>query len=398
MTENINRLILLNQMAGPLFRELAEDLSPMYQSGCVLVTGHPDTLALENDYRRKLVISPAPGHNRSSKFQRVLSWLKYVLFISKSVLFAKTGDGILLVSNPPILGGWVFLLTRLNKVPYSVLVLDIHPEVYVRLGVLKENNILVKIWYYMNSVVYKNACGVVTIGERMAKLVKAQCSKNMPDVAVVPLWVDTNTIKPIPRSDNPYALHFLKATDKFVVLYSGNMGSSHDIESMLVAALILRKVTEIKFLFIGEGDKFRFVEEFVQKHQLDNVALFPFQPEAVIKYTLPLADVALVSLGHGMEDLMVPSKTFYYLAAGSAIVAIANDDSELSDLLAQRDCGVLVAPGDPSSLAEVLIKLESSRRDVDLMKKNARQLAEDRFSRQACINEFSRFLRKSKLL
>ena len=40
----VTRLIMLNQMAGPLFRELAEDLAPLYEDGCLLMTGHPDTL------------------------------------------------------------------------------------------------------------------------------------------------------------------------------------------------------------------------------------------------------------------------------------------------------------------------------------------------------------------
>ena len=398
MNTKINRLIMLNQMAGPLFRELAEDLAPLYESGCVLVTGHPDTLALKVGKGCKLVIKPAPIHNRSSRFQRVLSWFKYVLFISRSVLFARNGDGILLVSNPPILGGWVWLLTRLNKVPYSVLVLDIHPEVFVRLGALKENSLVVKFWYSMNRLVYSNARAVVTIGERMAELVNAQCHEDAPDVAVVPLWVDVNTIKPMPRNDNPYALDFIKESDEFIVLYSGNMGSSHDIDSMLMAALALRDITKIKFLFIGEGDKYKDVEEFIQKHRLTNVALFPFQPEPMIKYTLPLADVSLVSLDQGMEDLMIPSKSFYYLAAGSAVVAIANEKSELSDLLRQRACGVLVPPGDPNTLAETLKSLESNPDKLASMKNNARQLAEEKFSRHACTADFADFLKQSDLL
>jgi len=398
MNTKINRLIMLNQMAGPLFRELAEDLAPLYESGCVLVTGHPDTVALKVGKESKLVIKPAPKHNRNSKFQRVRSWLQYVLFISKSVLLARAGDGILLVSNPPILGGWVWLLTRLNKIPYAVLVLDIHPEVFIRLGALKKDSLVVKLWYSMNRLVYKNANAVITIGKRMADLVNSQLPLGAPDVAIVSLWVDVNNIKPISRNKNPYALDFIKSSDEFIVLYSGNMGSSHDIDSMLMAALTLRDITKIKFLFIGEGDKYKDVEDFIQKHRLTNVALFPFQPESMIKYTLPLADVSLVSLDQGMEDLMIPSKSFYYLAAGSAIVAIANENSELSDLLGRRGCGVLVPPGDSNTLAETLKSLEANPKKVASMKNNARQLAEEKFSRQACTTEFANFLIQSDLL
>ena len=53
---DIKRLILLNQMAGPLFRELAEGLSDAYDEGCFLLTGHPDTLSLRNKVNQKLYI------------------------------------------------------------------------------------------------------------------------------------------------------------------------------------------------------------------------------------------------------------------------------------------------------------------------------------------------------
>ena len=151
-------------------------------------------------------------------------------------------------------------------------------------------------------------------------------------------------------------------------------------------------------IVIGEGDKYKDVEEFIQKHQLSNVSLFPFQPESMIRYTLPLADVSLVSLDQGMEDLMIPSKSFYYLAAGSAVVAIANKKSELSDLLGQRACGVLVPPGDPNKLAETLKGLEANPKKVASMKNNARQLAEERFSRDNCTSNFADFLKQSDFL
>jgi hypothetical protein len=75
MNTKINRLIMLNQMAGPLFRELAEDLAPLYESGCVLVTGHPDTVALKVGKESKLVIKSAPC-NMCYLFLRASSWLE----------------------------------------------------------------------------------------------------------------------------------------------------------------------------------------------------------------------------------------------------------------------------------------------------------------------------------
>ena len=95
---------------------------------------------------------------------------------------------------------------------------------------------------------------------------------------------------------------------------------------------------------------------------------------------------------------MVPSKSFYYLAVGSALIAITSDNSELSDLLHTNYCGIVVPPGQPDLLAENILNLASNPQDLALMKRNARELAETNYSRHACTLEFSEFLRQSGLL
>ena len=385
-------------MAGPMFRELAEDLAPLYPEGCVLVTGHPDTLAKRLVVTPNLTIKMAPTYNRTSKFQRVYSWLSYTLVASRYILLSGQDDAILLVSNPPILGAWVWLLTRFKKTPYAVLVYDIHPDVLIRLGVLNPNSWMVKLWNAANRKVYESANLTITIGQRMAGLLNKQKSTKTKHVVTVTPWVDVNKMKPIKRTENPYINKFLSVKDEFVVLYSGNMGASHDIDSILMSALVLKNQTSIKFIFIGEGDKYNDIDKFIQIHQLSNISLFPFQPESMIKYSMAIADVSLVSLDQGMEDLMVPSKSFYYLAVGSALIAITNDKSELSDLLHSNYCGIIVPPGQPDILAESILNLASSPQDLALMKKNARELAEKKYSRHACTLEFSEFLRQSGLL
>ena len=313
--QKINRLIMLNQMAGPLFRELAEDLSFLYKDGCLLLTGHPDTLNANLEKFPKLVIQETPIYNRSSKVNRVVSWLRYITSISRFIIFSKKGDVILLVSNPPIVGPWVWLLTRIKPIPYGVLIYDIYPEVLIRLGILKETNIVAKIWKRINRSVYKHASLIVTIGNRMAKTIQKQIKESPLKVSVVAPWADVDVIKPLLRVNNPYAARFSKG-EKFVVMYSGNMGISHDIDSILEAARLLRNDHRISFLFIGDGAKSTELEAFISKHDLKNVSLFPFQPEDMLPYTLSIADISLVTLDEGMEDLMVPSKTFFLLSRG----------------------------------------------------------------------------------
>ena len=163
----IKRLVMLNQMAGPLFRELAEGLAPLFEDGCLLSTGHPDTLALKNQLPKKIDLIIAPVYDRTSKLKRIISWIKYLISISRLVLGSKKTDGFLLTSNPPLLGAWFWLLTRFRQRPYTVLIYDIHPDVLVMMGIFAINNPVVKIWHWMNNKVYRDAKAVVTLGKHL---------------------------------------------------------------------------------------------------------------------------------------------------------------------------------------------------------------------------------------
>ena len=175
---DIKRLILLNQMAGPLYRELAEGLSEAYDEGCLLYTGHPDTLSARNKAQQKLNIKSAPIYNRSSNISRILSWIKYIISSSFLILKSKKTDAFMIVSNPPILGGWFWLLNNIKKRKYSVLVYDIYPDILFLMGIISKKNIIVKLWRWINYKVYRDASVVVTIGHHMAKRLYKQFPKD----------------------------------------------------------------------------------------------------------------------------------------------------------------------------------------------------------------------------
>ena len=392
----MRRLILLNQSTGSLFHQLSAGLADRYPDGCVLLTGNAGAAHAISESRVALEVHAAPSYDRRSRFRRVLSWLRYVLRTTRFVLTAREGDAILLVSNPPLVGPWVWLLTHFRRVPYAVLVYDIHPDVLVGLGVLRERGIPARIWQSINRRVYRRAQAVITIGHRMATVIQKQVGEDYPKVAVVPPWVDVNVIRPLPRDQNPLA-HTYVPEGALVVLYSGNFGASHDIDGILEAAHQLQEEPDIFFLLIGGGEKYPEAASYAERHGLTNLRVLPWQPEERVPFTLPLGDIALVALDEGMEDYMVPSKTFSYLAAGSAIVAITNEPSELTEILDQAPVGLRVPPRQPDTLASAIRTLAADKPRLAAMRAEARQLAEERYSREAGVAAFAHVLEEAGL-
>lgn len=382
----IKKILFLNQMAGPLFRELAEDLSKIFTQKSELYTGHPDTLEYIDTFEM-LKISKSPLYDRKSKLTRVISWLKYSFLAFFKVFFAPKGTLIFIVSNPPLLGPLAWFVSKCRKLPYVVLIYDMHPDTMISFGVLKESSIAVKVWRYINKCVWEQAYAVYTIGDVMAEKLTKQFDVNktqLKHVGVIPPWADTENIKPIKKSLNPL-VNELSQTDCITVLYSGNMGISHDIDSMLKAAKLLQDRQDIKFLFIGEGEKWQPAYDFVKAEQLSNVQVLPFQPEERLPYTIALGDISLVALDEGAEGLMVPSKMYYYMAAGAAIIGICQGRNDLKESIMLGNCGVIVKPGEPILLASEILRLSGDLSTLEILKSNARNASIKYFSRSACI-------------
>jgi len=367
--------LFLNQMAGPLFRELAEDLSsgPV---GNVLLTGHPDTLAA--DVAPGLKIISGPEYDRGGRARRLWSWLRFFIRALRVVLMEDRSRVLFIVSNPPFLGGVGLVFRFFRRQRYVLLVYDIYPDLAVALGRLRPGWV-VRCWQWFNRIVYEKAELVFTLSEAMARTLESQFDvrrTKAEKVMVVPAWADIARIKPLGREKNEFAKEkgLLVGT---TVLYSGNMGYSHDLETILGAAERLAGEKDIRFLFIGNGAQERLVKQRADNFP-ETIMWLPFQPEANLPLSLTAGDVGIISCRKGTEGLMVPSKTYYYLAAGLAPVFIG---AESCVSICGEEVGVHVLNGDAEGLAEQIKKWQRDPESLAKIQRHAREIAESRFSR-----------------
>ena len=110
-----------------------------------------------------------------------------------------------------------------------------------------------------------------------------------------------------------------------------------------------------------------------EDNNLSNVTFLPYQDPEVLPFSFGSADFAIVSLSSVAEGLSVPSKTFYSLAAGSAIIAISEKGSEIEQLISKNDCGISIQPNEVSIMRDFLTN--TSDLDLEQKKKNSRILS-----------------------
>jgi glycosyltransferase involved in cell wall biosynthesis len=223
------------------------------------------------------------------------------------------------------------------------------------------------------------------------RLTVQQLQRGMGDadvlITVIPNWADVESIRPLPKAQNPFAQQHGQV-GKFTVLYSGKMGATHDLDTLLAVARRWRAREDVGFLLIGGGTKYVELADAVQRDHLTNVTLLPWQPEAVLPHSLPCGDVAVVTLDKGAEGVSMPSRTYFMMAAGCAIVGVNHGDNDLRSTLATYHCGVSVEPGDVDALDAALQRFYADAAFLRECRHNARAAAERAFSHQVILQQY----------
>jgi len=292
----------------------------------------------------------------------------------KALFTFKQGDVVIVVTNPPPLPSVALLAARMRRAQCVLLVHDVYPEVLVATGLLREDSLLLRSLRWLNRRLYPRFERVIVLGRDMQRLVESRFMPENKKATLITNWADIETISPKPRKENRL-LKQRGLEDQFVIQYSGNMGRTHGLETILEAAVLLQQEESIHFLLIGSGAKRRGVEAYLSSARLRNVTLLPLQLRQDLAETLNACDVAVISFIKGIAGISVPSRTYNVMAAGRPIIAVADDDSELALVVREERIGWVVRPGDKAGLVEAIRHAQSEPRKLKEMGERARTAA-----------------------
>lgn len=305
-------------------------------------------------------------YDKSSTLKRLLTWVGAFVHLLWVVWRRSKHCHLVLVSNPP-LNVFVPLFTRKK---FSFIVYDLYPDSLFSQGFVKRNSFLGRWWMTKNKQIFAKADCVFTLSEDMKKAVAQYVAEDK--IKIVYNWAHNEHIRPIDKKENVF-LTDLKLQDKFIVLYSGNMGMTHDIDVLVDVADRLKENEKIHFLFIGEGAKKAVVEEKVARYGLKNCSVLPYQPLEVLPYSMGAADLAVVTTDAKQSGLSVPSKTYTYLATGAALLCLAEDNTELARLTRERRIGRCFVSQDLGGIAGYILQMVFDRRLLQEYKDNSRK-------------------------
>ena len=354
---------------GQLLTELCEDLVARFGYDVTVVAGMP--LAAEQavepmrwyrpvrtEMRNGVRILRAWGTSLPTrKFTgRISNYLSY--FASAALASFRIGrpDVIVSLTDPPIVSLTAIGAARLTGAKFVFLCQDVFPEV-ARLLEDFQNAKVEAVLSWVGRFTVKQADRIITLGDTMTRRLKTTKNADARKVTVIHNWSDAEAIQPASK-DNPFTRE-QHLVDRFVVMHSGNVGQSQDVDALLDVADLLRDLPDVVITIVGEGSRKKHLQSETARRGLTNVLFLPYQPKSRLIDSFAAADLFIVSLKRGLAGYIVPSKLYGILVAGRPFIAAIEDDSEAAQIAREHDCGVVVEPGDRQAIADAIRRLHA---------------------------------------
>lgn len=322
---------------------------------------------------------------------KMMNSVTFTVLVLSRLLRTKFDVPVLVSTTPPFLSFAAALASWATGLRYVLRVADVYPDTAVNLGILKERRPTTILWHFLNRTAYRRASAIIVLGRCMADVINRRTARRFADkVHCIHVWGDDSMIQTAGAEDLE-ANEFTTAwglEGKFVVLYAGNMGRSHDIETIMKAARRLSHDPTILFLMVCSGYKRPWAIRFAAEHGLTNCQFRDHVEREFFPRLLRVAGVGLTCLQKGQEGLSVPSKAYGLMTAGVPQIAVMAPSAEIARVAVEEDCGVVVEPGDVDGLVTAISELRDAPARRRRMAENARRANTQRYSLKAAASRY----------
>ncbi|MCD8157618.1 MAG: hypothetical protein LUD77_01635 [Clostridiales bacterium] len=157
--------------------------------------------------------------------------------------------------------------------------------------------------------------------------------------------------------------------NKFVFMYSGNIGLYYDLEGIIkVIEKFQGAVTpdgkEVAFTFVSTGSVLDKLVLYTRQHKMTNVIFIPYQDIEDLIYSLNAGDVHFCVNAKGIKGGSCPSKFYGLAAAGKPVLGVLEKGSEVRSLIEEIGCGLVTEPGNYAGVEyEIKWFIENSSSD-----------------------------------
>lgn len=319
-------------------------------------------------------------------YKRLHSYLKYLL-LGLYVLFFKVKKdyNIIIASSPPISIAFLGLIAKLvKKCPLIFEVRDLWPEAIKDLKIIN-NKIVLKALYKFEGYIYKISDKIIVLSPSF----KIDITKRYKEIGNKIKCIENGVLTSrMPAKNTPIDVDIRK----FNIVYSGAMGVANNVLSVLKSAKALKKISNIKFILIGDGMDKKMLEEYKFKNDLSNVEFHPS-----MKYEGALSVISKCDLGIvvfkplSVFEKNLSNKMFDYLFCGLPVLMASKGEG--SNFIQNYHLGELVNINEVSSWVEKILFLKDNPNLRVTYSNNGKKLIKEKYNRKDLAIKYFKLFR-----
>lgn len=199
-----------------------------------------------------------------------------------------------------------------------------------------------------------------------------------------------NDIKAFDAGITAFADDVEKQPDEIWVMYTGTLGASYDLSTLIKASALLdSKIPNLRVLILGDGPDREHLEREAEDFRAP-VRFLGYQDYAHMAAYLSKCDITINSLVRNAAQSIV-TKIGDYLASGKPMINTGSS-REFRTKVEHDGFGLNVEAEDPRALAEAIERLALNPSKRKIMGMHARQIAEREFDQNTSYLEIVRLI------
>lgn len=315
--------------------------------------------------------------DRRSSLRKLANLVWFCVRLVASFRAFRRADVVMAATTPPVVVALVCsLLARAAGARFVYHKQDVWPEVLAFQRGDRQGPVLRSL-RRIDAGTESRSDAVVVLSGDMAKTVEAR-GTSPSRIRVInnfdpwPLGVECSGFQP---------------DDTLDVVFAGNLGNFQGVEALADLVEVTSTNPRIRWHFFGDGVLRPMVEELAARGGVDYYG--HRSPEEVASFVATRADLGVVSLNSGVIRAAYPSKTMTYLRNGCPLLALVEDDTELSVMVSDRGIGVAGGAADIRSVADRLDALALQPESLLAARDGARNAYEELFAMERQLPKWS---------
>lgn len=310
-----------------------------------------------------------PEFRKNFALSRIYNILSYFLSAISATFRVERQDYVFTISQPPVLGGMLGVIGKyIKRAKLIYNIQDFNPE-QIQAVEFTHNKLILSLMMALDKLSCRQADKVIVVGRDMVETLKKRFSE-LPSYAYINNWINEKEIVPLP-ADDERVMEFKEKyslQDKFVIMYSGNIGLYYDLVNIVKVIKEFREFPNVVFAFIGEGSVLEELKNLQREQEITNIVFIPYQDKGNLVYSLNAGDVHFVVNARGIKGVSVPSKLYGVMAAGKPVLGVLEEGSEARLIVNEAKCGLSVSPGDYQAIHQLIKTFIEMKDSVELKK------------------------------